>query len=224
MKTDRLLLLVAVILAVFALPGCVEKNYYNSNPPNNTYYNNNNNDSGYTYVYNVQFNYNGYGWTFTDPTDSAYSAISNGLYQYVDYSATKSNMSVSYTQANTSGNFTVQTKIESNKIMGLIFGASTTDNGYAFYIDTAGNYSLYKEGNDSVASTVIIASTADTPTALKDNWNTLEMDQINGVWTGYINGVQTFTLSARSLSGAGFGFKILPGTIGYVADLIVKSH
>ena len=107
--------------------------------------------------------------------------------------------------------------------MGLIFGASSSDNGYAFYIDTAGNYSLYKEGTGSAASTVIIASTADS-LAVKKGWNTLELDQINGEWTGYIDGTQVFQMAARSLSGANFGFKVLPGTIGYADYLIVKSH
>jgi hypothetical protein len=107
--------------------------------------------------------------------------------------------------------------------MGLIFGASSSSNGYAFYIDTVGNYSLYQEGTGTTASTVIIPSTSDT-LAIKNDWNTLEVDQTNGNWTGFINGTQVFQMTARPISGSNFGFKVLPGTIGYADYLVVKSY
>ena len=107
--------------------------------------------------------------------------------------------------------------------MGLIFGASATSNGYAFYIDTAGYYSLYQEGFGTVASTPVIPSTQDTLYALKKDWNTIELDQINGVWTFYINGTQVTSMAARTLSGGNFGFKVLPETIGYASYITVKS-
>jgi len=220
MKAKKFLAIVGICIAgSAALTSCVEKNYYVN--PNNNYYNHN--DSGLTYVFDEEFNgQDYYGWTFTNVTDSAYASIQNGSYQYVDYSATQSNMTVVNTGANVSGNFTVQTRIESNHIMGLIIGASSTSNGYAFYIDTAGNYSLYQEGLDTAASTVLIPSTADS-TAVKDGYNILEVDQANGTWTGYINGTQVFQRTAPTLSGASFGFKILPGTVGYADYIVVKS-
>ena len=211
-----------LLLAGTILTSCVQKNYYNTNPNNN---NNNNNNTGYTYTFDEEFNgSDNYGWNFTDAADSAYASITAGSYQYVDYSLAKSNMSVVSTGANMTGNFTITTRIKSNNLMGLIFGASSTDNGYAFYVDSAGYYSLYKEGAGTVASTVIIPSTQDTLYALKKDWNALEVDQVNNTWTGYINGTQVFTMAARSLSGASTGFKILPGTIGYADYLTVKSY
>ena len=223
MKTSAFPVLAGLILVSAALfTSCVQKNYYNT-APNNT--NNNNNSTTTPYIFDEEFNgADMYGWSFTDASDSAYASITGGSYQYVDYSVSKSNMSVVNTGANMQGNFIVTTRIKSNKIMGLIFGASATDNGYAFYVDTAGYYSLYKEGTGTIVSTAIIPSAQDTLYALKKDWNTLEVDQAGGNWTGYINGTQVFQMSARTVSGNSFGFKVLPGTIGYADYLIVKSY
>jgi len=212
---------------------CYERGDYNAAPNNN--YNNNYNNRGNTTTTNINPGYpaemdeefNGpdhYGWTFTDAADSTYGSVSNGSYQLVDYGTTLSSMIVVNTGINTQSNFTVTTRIESNKIMGLVFGASATSNGYAFYIDTSGNYSLYKEGTGTTASTVIIPSTQDSLYAVKDSWNVLEINQTDSTWTGYINGTQVFSMAASSLSGSEFGFKILPGTIGYADYLVVKNY
>ena len=201
---------------------CLERDHYNAYPNNNNN-NNNNNDNSKT-SFDEEFNGSDmYGWTFTSAADSAYAGISGGSYQYMDYSKTRSNMSVVSTGINTAGNFTVQTKIMADNMMGLIFGASSTDNGYAFYVDSAGYYSLYKEGTGSTLSTAIIPSTQDTTYAVRKGWNTLEVDQTNGTWTGYINGTQVFSMAARSISGNSFGFKVLPVTVGYADYLQVKN-
>ena len=220
MKAKQSLAIIGLLLAgTVAFTSCVQKNYYEANPNNQG----NNNNGSYSYTFDEEFNgADNYGWNFTDAADSAYASIINGNYQYVDYSSAKSNMSVVSTGANTAGNFTVQTRLQSNNMMGLIFGASSSDNGYALYIDGSGNYSLYKEGT-GVASTVIIPSTPDG-SAVKKGWNTIEVDQVNNNWTGYINGTQVFQVAARTVSGDRFGFKVLPGTIGYADYLIVNSN
>jgi len=222
MKRKNFLVGLGLLVAGAALfTSCERRDYYNA-PPNN---NNNGNTTGNTYVFDEEFNgADNYGWDFSDPTDSAYASISNGSYVYTDYSAVKSNMSILSTGANVTNSLTITTRIKSSNMMGLIFGASSTSNGYAFYVDTAGNYSLYQEGNGANASIPIIPSTQDTLYALKKDWNTLEIDQVSGIWTGYINGTQVFTMAARSLGGSSFGFKILPGTVGYADYLVVKSY
>ncbi len=227
MRASNFLTILSLVVATtFLATSCVEKNTYEIVPANNNHNNNNNgNNGGYSYVFDEEFNGRDlYGWTFASSSDSAYASISNGSYQYVDYSYTKFNTSFVNTNANTTGNFTVQTKMQANNTMGLIFGASSTDYGYAFYLDTLGYFSLYKEGIGSIASTVIIPSTQDTLYAIKKGWNTLEVDQVNGNWTGFINGTQVFQMTARSVSGSGFGFKIAPATIGYADYIIIKSN
>ena len=223
MKRGNLLVGFSLVLVGSVLfTSCIERNDYNTNP-NNNYNNTHNSDT--TYALNVQFSVGANTeWAFIDPTDSAYASDSGGTYQYVDYSMLKSSMTVMSTGANTSNNLIITTRVKSNNMMGLIFGASSTSNGYAFYIDTAGNYSLYEEGAGTNASIPIIPSTQDTLYALKNNWNTIEMDQANGVWTFYINGTQVTSLAARVLSGSSFGFKILPGTVGYASYLTVRSY
>ncbi len=220
MKRGNFLAILGLVVVTGTLStSCVQKNYYNATPNNN---NNNTND-----IHSFDEEFNGgdnYGWSFTDAADSAYASINNGSYQYVDYSTVKSNMSVVGTSINVQNNFTVSTRIKSNNIMGLIFGASSSSDGYAFYVDTAGNYSLYEEGSTVNSSIPIIPSTQDSLHAHKNDWNVLEVDQANGVWTGYINGTQVFSMAARSLSGGSFGFKVLPGTIGYADYLTAKNN
>ena len=211
-----------VIAGSALFTSCVQKNYYQAGP-NGT--NNNNNNNNTLFSFDEEFNgADKYGWSFTDPTDSSYAGISNGSYQYVDYSAVKSSTSVVGTGVNVQNNFTVTTRIKSNNVMGLIFGASASSNGYAFYVDTAGNYSLYQENPGSNASIPIIPFTQDSLYAHKNDWNTLEVDQANGVWTGYINGTQVFSMAARSLGGSSFGFKVLPGTTGYADYLMAHNN
>ena len=214
-----------VLLSGILFTACIQRDNYEPAPSNNNNNYHNNNNSGYSYVFDEEFNgSDNYNWTFTSPTDSSYAGISNGNYQFVDYSISNYPNVVVGTNANLQGNFVVQTSIKSNNRMGLIFGASTTDNGYAFYVDSNGYYSLYKEGYGSVASSPIIPSTQDTLYATKKGWNTLEIDQISGNWTGFINGTQIFRMAARTISGSGFGFKIVPGTVGYADYIKVKNN
>jgi hypothetical protein len=217
MKPNTLIAAAMVLLTCALFSSCVQKNYYDTTP----------NNTGNTSQKSFDEEFNGpdnYGWSFTSAIDSASAGISGGSYQYVDYSALKSSMSFVYTGVSVQNNFTAIARIKSNNIIGLIFGASPSSNGYAFYIDTAGYYSLYQEGNGTNASIPIIPSTQDTLYAHKNDWNTLELDQTNGVWTAYINGTQIFTMAARSLGGSGFGFKILPGTTGYADYLTVRNQ
>lgn len=223
MKAKVLIACVGLCFAATVLmTSCVQKNYYGADP---NYNNNNNNNGSYTTNFDEEFNGTDvHNWTFTDAVDSAYGSVLNGSYQYVDYSTTISNMTNVNTGINPQGNFTVTTNLKANNTMGLIFGASSADNGYAFFVDTLGNYSLYKEGIGSTASTVVIPFTQDTLNVVKKGWNALEVDQTNGVWTGFINGSQVFSISARTITGAYFGFKVLPGTVGYADYLRVNSN
>jgi hypothetical protein len=230
MKSANCLAIVGLcLITTLTVTSCYHRDDYNSYPNNNNSNGNTgtrgNINPGYPAEFDEEFNgTDHYAWSFTDAADSAYASISNGSYQYVDYSAVLSNFLTVNTGINTQINFSVIARIKSNKIMGLVFGASTSDNGYAFYIDTAGNYSLYKEGTGSTASTVVIPSTQDTAHAVKNNWNTLEIDQANNQWTGSINGNQVFQITAPAVTGSAFGFKVLPGTIGYADYLVVKNY
>jgi hypothetical protein len=225
---NRNIFYAGVLIAGFSLfASCIQKNYYESTPTNNGNNNSggNNNTSYYTYTFDEEFNgTDKYGWNFTAAADSAYASITGGNYQYVDYSAYRSNMSVVNTGADTRNYFSAKSSFKSNKTMGMLFGASATDNGYVFYIDTGGNYALYREGTATVQSVAIIPFTLATPYAVKNGWNTVEIDQANGMWTGYINGSKMFTITAATMSGSNCGFKILPGTIGYADYLQVTSY
>jgi hypothetical protein len=57
-----------------------------------------------------------------------------------------------------------------------------------------------------------------------NGWNTIEIEQIGNRWKGYINGSQMFSIPAHTLAGNKFGFKVLPGTIGYADYLKVTSY
>ncbi len=216
--------LLAMGCLVFCFSACVRQDNYQPGPDPGPVNNNRGVDSAH-FTYNELFNgTDNYNWVFASPTDSAYGSIGSSGYQYVDYSTFSFNSSVVYTYNSVSGGLIIRTKIMSNNVMGLIFGASPSDNGYAFYVDSNGYYSLYKEGYGTVASTAIIPSRQDTLFALKKGWNQLEIDQSAGTWTGIINGTQVFQIPAGGLAGSGFGFKIAPGTVGYANYLYVNSH
>ena len=218
MKTKNIFAaLGAFTLSSLLLTSCIQKNYYNTTPTP---------DPTPTYQYTFDEEFNGldlYGWGFTSASDSAYASITGGSYQYVNYGTRYSNLTTVGTTINTYNDFTVKTQVKSNNTMGLIFGASNSDDGYAFFIDKDGYYALYREGNSSTASTSVIPFTF-TSYAVANGWNTLEIDQTNGRWTGYINGTQVFSISSRTLYGSKFGYKVLPGTVGYADYLQVNGY
>ena len=220
MKKPSVLSIASILVAgSLLMTSCMQRDQYQPDPMNNNHYTNT------TTSFDEEFNGSDiYNWSFTDPTDSAYAGISNGYYQFVDYSKTYYPESFVTTGINTQNNFTVKSSIKSSNMMALIFGASSTDNGYALYIDSMGYYSLYKEGIGSIASTVILPSTQDTLYASKKGWNTIELDQVNGTWSGFINGTEIFQMSARTISGSGFGFKVVPGTTGYADYITVQNN
>jgi len=223
MKIVNILGLAAIGLSIGS---CMGRDHdYNAGQNNNNYNHNHNYNTDSAFSYDEEFNGKDNNvWTYTDAADSAYASVTDSGYQYVDYSAVKSAMTTVYTGVSVADNFTATTRVKSNHMIGLIFGASTTSNGYSFYIDTAGNYSIYQEGMGSTASTNIVPVTQDSLHALKNTWNTLEVEQVNGVWNFYINGSQVNTMTARTLSGNGFGYKVAPATVGYASYLKVQGY
>jgi hypothetical protein len=204
--------LLAVALFSLVFTGCVirDDGYYDPNP--------NPTPTGYQYVFNEEFNNDTRGWAFDDPIDSAYALVTGGMYKFIDYSYTGgTHIAAVQTSANVNRNFLVQTRMRSNYAMGLIFGASNNSYGYSFFIDEAGYFAVYKEGNP--AQTII--DWQHSPN-INHDWNDVEIEQVNDYWYGYINGVKVFQTPARYLSGSQFGYMVLANTTGYVDYLTVK--
>lgn len=208
-RNGYLPLLAFMLLLSLGLGSCVIKDndYYDPPPP-----------SGYQYVFNEEFSNDTRGWTFDDRKDSAYALVANGYYKMVDYSWLGSNhVAVVRTGVNTNRDFLIQTRMETDYAIGLIFGASPNSYGYSFFIDDAGYFAVYKEGvrpealvNWQYSSNIL------------QGWNDVEVEQTGGYWYFYVNGVKVYQTPARVLSGSETGFMVLSNTTGYVDYLTLK--
>jgi hypothetical protein len=202
--------LLFILVAAFSLTGCIihDDDYYNTQPDPVGYYN----------QFNEDFNNDVRGWSFDDPLDSAYALVTNGTYKFVDYSYTGGyNIAAVTTGARTDRNFLVQTRMSSNYAMALIFGASNNDYGYSFFIDEQGYFAVYKEG---FPAQTVIDWTFNS--AIRADWNDVELEQVGNYWYGYVNGVKVFQTQAQNIYGSQFGFMVYPGTTGYADYLTVK--
>jgi len=207
-KYAPVLALVAMLSLGFT--GCIiddDDDYYNPNPP-----------AGYRNTFNEDFNDDNRGWTFDDSKDSAYGFVANGYYKMVDYSKLGSNhVAVAPTGANTSGDFLIKTRMNTDNAMGLIFGASNNSFGYSIFIDQAGYFAVYKEGANPDP---VINWTQSS--SIKSGANDIEIEQVADYWYLYINGVKVSQTPARVLAGAQMGYMVLANTTGQVDYLTVK--
>lgn len=204
-----------VLLAAITFTGCrmYDDDYYEPNPGP---------PSGYQFEFVEEFDNDTRGWAFDDPVDSAYALVQNGEYKFVDYSLTGGlHTAVVPTSANVDNNFLVKTRLESNYVMGLIFGASNTDFGFSFFIDNAGYFAIYNEGGNSQSFQILQDWTASS--VIKETgYNDVEIEQRSGNWYFYINGTQVASMNAHYLPGDQFGFMVLENTTGYADYLRLK--
>lgn len=215
MRTGAYKWIAGVLLSGVVLTSCQQNNYYNTQP------NNNHHNTGYQSEFYDNFSSDKYNWGFGSPSDSAYASVQNGELLFVNYALGGLQTAVVSTGANFNGDFLVSASVKSDNRMGIVFGASSSDYGYSFIIDNNGQFEVYKEGSATVAATQILGWTSST--AITSNgWNTLKVEQVSNSWTGYINGVQVFQISAYSTAGSRCGFILLPNTAGHGDDLDVK--
>ena len=71
-------------------------------------------------------------------------------------------------------------------IEALVFGVSNTEYGYSFFIDDKGYFAVYNEGNANIPVKTILDWQYNA--AIVSGWNSVEIEQHNGYWTGYVNG------------------------------------
>jgi len=195
--------------ASLLLGGCFHTDNYNVQP------------QPQLYEFAEDFNNNARNWAFYDAGNNAEAQITGGLLKYTYYpSGSGSNTVAINTGARLNSDFTIQTSIRNNNAMGLVFGVSPSSYGYSFFIDPNGYFAVYDEGDASHAPQTIINWTASG--AIGSGWNDLELEQQNGYWTGYCNGTQLFTISARPFYGSQIGYILLDHTTGYADYLYVQ--
>ncbi|OJW95545.1 MAG: hypothetical protein BGO70_10485 [Bacteroidetes bacterium 43-93] len=209
MKPVKLLLLLLTSAMLFT--SCVKKEYYNTQPE----------PVGYQNIFNDDFNYDNHNWSFSDPANNAYVTVSNGTLKYVYMPAVKGTNTVAInTGANMYHDFLLQTSIQSNNSMGLVFGVSNGDYGYSFFIDDQGYFAVYKEGNANTPYKALLDWQQSN--AIKQGWNTVELEQVGNYWDGYINGTKVFEIQAQPLYGSKIGFIVPENTTGYADYLTVQ--
>lgn len=165
------------------------------------------------------FNDNSNNWQFADGTNLAYGIIGNGTFK-IDYN---DNLHEAYyvsksIDMNIYNDFTLTTRIGSNKNMGLLFGYNAVNNnyGYSFTVDYDGYYALYDEGGNGNGGNIsaIVPKTKASFVNRNGDWNDLKIEKRGNSWIGYINGNRVFNVAAQRLSGGMVGFVVVSNTQG----------
>jgi hypothetical protein len=173
----------------------------------------------YPYSFVEDFDNNRNDWQFADSRNLAYGIISNGTFK-IDYN---DNLLEAYyvskaININIYNDFTLTTRIGSNKNMGLLFGynSATGSYGYSFTVDYNGFYALYDEGGNGYGNNIyaIVPRTSQGFVNRNGNWNDLRVEKRNKRWIGYINGNQVFNVAAQNLKGGSIGFVVESNTQG----------
>lgn len=171
----------------------------------------------YTFV--EDFNNNKNKWAFNDPTNYAYGEVSQGTFkfEYLDdyYQAYYRTVDPGF---NPNDDFLVEARIGSDNMMGIIFGQNYYREryGYSFTVDYDGYFALYDEGGNGFGLDIqeIIPPTYTNAINKYGDWNTVTIKQSGNIWIGYINDYEVFRIEAQPLYGNGFGFVVVPWTIG----------
>lgn len=211
MNSLKTLLVIAAGSVLFT--SCIKNEYHNVTPEPAPV--------GYQYSFNDEFNNNINNWEFADPSNAAFVDIINGTLKYTYVPADPGTNTVAIaTGANVKRDFLVQTRMKSDNAMGLVFGVSNNNYGYSFFIDGQGSFAVFKEGDANTPVKTIIDWTYSN--TIQINWNDIELEQIDGYWTGYINGTKVFEIESQYLAGSKFGYIVLDGTTGYADYMTVQ--
>ena len=214
---SRILSLIALVV-IISFSSCVKNEYYTVEPdqpvpPTAPVYN---------YVFDDNFDNDINAWTFSDPNNAAFVSLVNSSlkYTYLPLDAGTNTVAIN-TGAKLHRNFLIQTSIKSDNAMGLCFGVSNVDYGYSFFIDNAGYFSVYKEGDAQTGVQTIMDWQASAAINI-DGWNDIELEQVGNYWVGYINTVKVFELPAQYIDGNRIGYIVLDGTTGYADYMTVQ--
>lgn len=205
MKNSILLFAAGLILTTTS---CVKRDRYYNHAPKLV---------PYTFIDDFDNNRN--DWQFADGSNLAYGIISNGTFK-IDYN---DNLYEAYyvsksIQLNVFNDFTLSTRIGSNKNMGLLFGYNGNNGayGYSFTIDYNGYFALYDEGGNGYGADIsaIVPRTKLGFVKINGDWNDIRIEQRNKSWIGYINGNRVFNVPVQNLKGASVGFVVEANTQG----------
>ena len=194
------------------LSSCVVRDdYYNAEPVN-----------PYRYSFTEDFNNDYSQWSFRDNANHASVYISNGQLHYDYHPADNGTNTVAgSTGMSAQYAFDIRTRFQSNNAMGMVFGVSSTDYGYSFFIDDRGYFAVYDEGTSGIKPQAILDWAQSG--AIRQGWNDVELEATStGSWIGYINGTQVFQIPAHTLYGTQAGFIVLANTSGDADYLDVK--
>ncbi len=207
------LLVLPILAIVVFFSSCVKNEYYDTDP--------NQGNTGYSYSFDDNFDYDDHNWSFSDPANSAYVSVGSGLLKYSYLPADKGTNTVAInTGANLKRDFLVQTRMKSDYEMGIVFGVSNSNYGYSFFIDNEGYFALYEEGNANTSPKTIIDWKQSS--AISTGWNDVEFEQVGDYWRGYINGTKVFEIQSQYINGSKIGYITMAGTTGYADYLTVQ--
>jgi hypothetical protein len=176
----------------------------------------------YPYSYDEQFTDSSTLWTYNNTVTTAKLSVTGGYLHYVYHPPYDSFNTYTINPAfDTKNDFAISTSVHSDNAVGLVFGVNYDTFGYAFEIDNNGRYALFAQGDTKTPRSAILNWTK-TPAAQPGFFNKLELDQVSGEWYGYINGVQVFSVTARTLTLPTVGFVVEANTNADADYLNVK--
>lgn len=210
----NILLITPLALMLFTT-ACIKNEYHTVTPTEPP-------PPAYNYVFDENFNNNLNNWVFSDPSNGAYVSIVNGWLKYTYLPLEEGTNTVAInTGAKVHRNFLVQTRIKSDRAMGVCFGVSDYDYGYSFFIDAEGYFAVFREGSADEGVKTLMDWQASSAIRQYD-WNDVEFEQSGNSWMGYVNGTKVFELPAKNLNGSKIGYIVLDGTVGYSDYLTVQ--
>ena len=201
MKPSFSFVAAALLLMLAALSGCRPNGYYEATP-----------QPPQPMAFEENFLDNRANCVFRDAANNAEAAIAGGLLRYTYYPTNPGSNTVAInTGAAFNGSWTISTRMRTNNYVGLVFGVSPERYGYSFFLDPIDKkFAVYDEGASGQAPVALLDWTASA--TIHADWNNVEVTQQGGMWTGYINGTQVFTMAARPLVAEQVGFIVLENT------------
>lgn len=168
------------------------------------------------------FNSDTHNWSYTNAVDSSSINIAGGYLFYTAHSTVRGIIHTGLaTSISSSANFLLETRVISDNVMGLSFGANDTAKGFSFKIDGFGHYALFNEGDTTHSAWPVLNWTTSNTICLSTP-NILKLEQVGDSWNGYINTIQVFSVTARPLLGNKVGFMMTNGTNGQADYLDIK--
>ncbi len=175
------------------------------------------------------FNSDTHNWSYSDAGTSVDVFIANGMLNFTSHPTTTATgyvLSTIETGISSANAYSIEASFVSDNIMGISFGSNDTSMGYSFKLNQNGDFAVYYEGSRGAALApelaVPILDWTHASNVSKGLLNTFKIEQVGHLWSGYINNVRVFQITAKPILSNKAGYLEINGTTGQADYLDVK--